>query len=105
MVMIKFVLAMPTVLLRLPCAYVCSSGRRHTRFDCDWSSDVCSSDLEGERAAAEARRGPGAAAEVVHRARADLAEERRAGPDLAEAPLAQGAGRNWGHAAREDLAG
>src|SRR2546430_5305648 len=22
-----------------------SSGRRHTRFDCDWSSDVCSSDL------------------------------------------------------------
>src|SRR2546430_5767962 len=29
-----------------------SSRRRHTRFDCDWSSDVCSSDLElsGERA-------------------------------------------------------
>src|SRR5688572_32043386 len=29
-----------------------SSRRRHTRFDCDWSSDVCSSDLlpaEGER--------------------------------------------------------
>src|SRR3989475_13104538 len=29
-----------------------SSRRRHTRFDCDWSSDVCSSDLawvrEGE---------------------------------------------------------
>src|SRR2546430_7156869 len=23
-----------------------SSRRRHTRFDCDWSSDVCSSDLE-----------------------------------------------------------
>src|SRR2546430_14202083 len=22
-----------------------SSRRRHTRFDCDWSSDVCSSDL------------------------------------------------------------
>src|SRR5207237_6696356 len=22
-----------------------SSGRRHTRFKCDWSSDVCSSDL------------------------------------------------------------
>src|SRR2546427_3717793 len=35
-------------------AYVClcfffffSSRRRHTRFDCDWSSDVCSSDLIG----------------------------------------------------------
>src|SRR2546430_12425270 len=25
-----------------------SSRRRHTRFDCDWSSDVCSSDLNGE---------------------------------------------------------
>src|SRR2546430_7505722 len=24
-----------------------SSRRRHTRFDCDWSSDVCSSDLYG----------------------------------------------------------
>src|SRR5256886_5779903 len=24
-----------------------SSRRRHTRFDCDWSSDVCSSDLSG----------------------------------------------------------
>src|SRR5207237_6993632 len=26
-----------------------SSRRRHTRFKCDWSSDVCSSDLEGNR--------------------------------------------------------
>src|SRR6266478_9051628 len=26
-----------------------SSRRRHTRFDCDWSSDVCSSDLPGTR--------------------------------------------------------
>src|SRR2546430_12632053 len=26
-----------------------SSRRRHTRFDCDWSSDVCSSDLEAQR--------------------------------------------------------
>src|SRR2546430_12481140 len=25
-----------------------SSRRRHTRFDCDWSSDVCSSDLFAE---------------------------------------------------------
>src|SRR2546430_11030869 len=28
-----------------------SSRRRHTRFDCDWSSDVCSSDLERTRSA------------------------------------------------------
>src|SRR2546427_2355955 len=26
-----------------------SSRRRHTRFDCDWSSDVCSSDLIGDK--------------------------------------------------------
>src|SRR2546427_7367945 len=26
-------------------ALFCSSRRRHTIFDCDWSSDVCSSDL------------------------------------------------------------
>src|SRR5688572_32235169 len=26
-----------------------SSRRRHTRFDCDWSSDVCSSDLATQR--------------------------------------------------------
>src|SRR5438270_5079598 len=26
-----------------------SSRRRHTRFDCDWSSDVCSSDLAEPR--------------------------------------------------------
>src|SRR5260370_1710593 len=27
------------------CRFVVSSRRRHTRFKCDWSSDVCSSDL------------------------------------------------------------
>src|SRR2546427_9051242 len=27
-----------------------SSRRRHTRFDCDWSSDVCSSDLRANAA-------------------------------------------------------
>src|SRR2546430_17204100 len=29
-----------------------SSRRRHTRFDCDWSSDVCSSDLYAQAALA-----------------------------------------------------
>src|SRR2546430_8351846 len=28
-----------------PSFFFFSSRRRHTRFDCDWSSDVCSSDL------------------------------------------------------------
>src|SRR3989475_8483200 len=30
---------------RQSCFFFFSSRRRHTRFDCDWSSDVCSSDL------------------------------------------------------------
>src|SRR5260370_31914708 len=29
--------------------FFCSSRRRHTRFKCDWSSDVCSSDLTEEK--------------------------------------------------------
>src|SRR2546430_2562833 len=29
---------------RVPFLFFFSSRRRHTRFDCDWSSDVCSSD-------------------------------------------------------------
>src|SRR2546427_12961366 len=29
----------------MSCFFFFSSRRRHTRFDCDWSSDVCSSDL------------------------------------------------------------
>src|SRR5689334_24309794 len=34
-----------------------SSRRRHTRWNCDWSSDVCSSDLTA-RCRAETRHGP-----------------------------------------------
>src|SRR5256886_6732012 len=34
-----------------------SSRRRHTRFDCDWSSDVCSSDLRHVAARQPAVRG------------------------------------------------
>src|SRR2546430_4825758 len=32
--------------LRYVMCFFFSSRRRHTRFDCDWSSDVCSSDLK-----------------------------------------------------------
>src|SRR5256886_17657191 len=35
-----------------------SSRRRHTRFDCDWSSDVCSSDLTLRRVVLPAPFGP-----------------------------------------------
>src|SRR2546427_8883511 len=34
-----------TYVVILYCTFFFSSRRRHTRFDCDWSSDVCSSDL------------------------------------------------------------
>src|SRR2546430_5899176 len=34
------------ILMYSRCVFFFSSRRRHTRFDCDWSSDVCSSDLE-----------------------------------------------------------
>src|SRR2546427_9711962 len=34
-------------------AFFFSSRRRHTRFDCDWSSDVCSSDLKRRRGSRE----------------------------------------------------
>src|SRR2546427_3850359 len=52
--------------LRTPPLFFFSSRRRHTRFDCDWSSDVCSSDLTPEHVQAVAelvlvhRRKPGA---------------------------------------------
>src|SRR2546430_9309804 len=40
----------PQIALRL-----FSSRRRHTRFDCDWSSDVCSSDLSDAQLSAAPR--------------------------------------------------
>src|SRR5256886_2504048 len=40
----------------LMCVLFLSSRRRHTRFDCDWSSDVCSSDLVQRRGGASRTR-------------------------------------------------
>src|SRR2546430_9995865 len=40
---------------RLRLLFFFSSRRRHTRFDCDWSSDVCSSDLPRSRTPSPAR--------------------------------------------------
>src|SRR5260370_2895668 len=36
---------MSSVFYSFVCVFFFSSRRRHTRFKCDWSSDVCSSDL------------------------------------------------------------
>src|SRR5689334_23483516 len=44
------------------CFFFFSSRRRHTRWNCDWSSDVCSSDLaqeRGERVGVTLRHGAG----------------------------------------------
>src|SRR2546427_4832943 len=65
-----------------------SSRRRHTRFDCDWSSDVCSSDLGEAREVVPAMRAdevrdgvpsrPVAARELV------VSERDRRGPRVLE---------------------
>src|SRR5207237_2106671 len=44
------------------CTFCFSSRRRHTRFKCDWSSDVCSSDL---RSSGTGYRGRAALYEVM----------------------------------------
>src|SRR2546430_15439365 len=41
---------LPTCNADLVAGFFFSSRGRHTRFDCDWSSDVCSSDLRRDRA-------------------------------------------------------
>src|SRR5260370_8522118 len=52
-------------LLIRTCAVFFSGRRRHTRFKCDWSSDVCSSDLWGGEASLCPRIGLGARGSIV----------------------------------------
>src|SRR2546430_5331558 len=47
------------------CFFFFSSRRRHTRFDCDWSSDVCSSDHDSATAPAPLPSLPAGAAATV----------------------------------------
>src|SRR5690242_21652041 len=73
------------------CFFFFSSRRRHTRLTCDWSSDVCSSDLSPEHAlhGGGRRRGRdrGAGAgrrrlcPAIARVPADRSEERRVGKE------------------------
>src|SRR5205085_6124428 len=64
-----------------------SSRRRHTRFDCDWSSDVCSSDLSRRPDRCAGGTGghiyPGVAIarEFKRRDEATRSEERRVGKE------------------------
>src|SRR2546430_17705449 len=55
MVMVVFFIALRWIHLSTP--FFFSSRRRHTIFDCDWSSDVCSSDLPVHRRRNDAARG------------------------------------------------
>src|SRR5260370_33685068 len=56
-----------------------SSRRRHTRFKCDWSSDVCSSDLSVSFAVAQAIAATGAASETLRAAGTTYADYARSG--------------------------
>src|SRR5438309_5536963 len=65
-----------------------SSRRRHTRWNCDWSSDVCSSDLirdlehRGERRRyGEEQRRPLPREDLEHLHRLGRSEERRVGKE------------------------
>src|SRR6266481_8892132 len=59
-----------------------SSRRRHTRWNCDWSSDVCSSDLLCERAVAPFRSAsPVPTAATGRNRQARRSEERRVGKE------------------------
>src|SRR2546430_3002671 len=62
-----------------------SSRRRHTRFDCDWSSDVCSSDLTVDQR---------------DLSRADDEPTRRFADELAQAPRAERVREDLGIAVR-----
>src|SRR5256886_5951065 len=67
-----------------------SSRRRHTRFDCDWSSDVCSSDLWAyDQVRDRVRR------EAYDRARAALRESFT----HADVPVGPGPTDGWQHVA------
>src|SRR5205085_6717439 len=62
-----------------------SSRRRHTSFDCDWSSDVCSSDLVGH---------------VVADGRGVVGQGGERGPDLALGQDAADGGLDLGQIGR-----
>src|SRR2546430_4026129 len=50
---VSHLLLLPSRTILLVFFFFFSSRRRHTRFDCDWSSDVCSSDLPINKNSAE----------------------------------------------------
>src|SRR2546427_8424646 len=70
-----------------------SSRRRHTRFDCDWSSDVCSSDLEVNWLADHLAAGDETLVQCRYRAKAVPARVRETGPETLQIGRASWRGR------------
>src|SRR5438132_3414310 len=62
---------------RIPLCFFFSSRRRHTRSLCDWSSDVCSSDLDREALGGGGRAGARAAVALGRGARRRELHDRR----------------------------
>src|SRR5579859_2119958 len=79
-----------------------SSRRRHTRFDCDWSSDVCSSDLVVPVDDAGAQRAVGLVQRDDGRA---LAGQADGGDVVSEAAEVAGQGREGGQGGALPAAG
>src|SRR2546427_4790874 len=67
-----------------------SSRRRHTRFDCDWSSDVCSSDLTHDAVPARRRIVSAPAAPAPGRVVSLTLTPTRVREEPAEAPRSSG---------------
>src|SRR5690242_21057270 len=76
-----------------------SSSRRHTRLTCDWSSDVCSSDLAVLLHAHVLLRDDD---RLALRLRLRLGDDRRGGDGDGEAAVREGDGRDAGRAADDD---
>src|SRR3989475_9262005 len=92
-------IGMADLVSSLLCFFFFSSRRRHTRFDCDWSSDVCSSDLSVLLPLPWPARGP-----RIEAATADLQTAGRS-RDAARASARQGLRVAWfALAAAEDRA-
>src|SRR2546430_4620428 len=66
-----------------------SSRRRHTRFDCDWSSDVCSSDLPRSTTSQPADIRPDATARASIGPLSRVSRPRATGPPSNDVPIAR----------------
>src|SRR5260370_1685172 len=81
-IQVQFTVLFVVVLTHRFVGFFFSSRRRHTRFKCDWSSDVCSSDLSATLAySANQLTRTTAAAQSTLSAAANRSEERRVGKE------------------------